>query len=214
AAMLGQPISMLLPQVVGFRLEGRLAAGATATDLVLTVTQMLRERGVVGKFVEFHGPGLAHLPLADRATIGNMSPEYGATCGIFPVDQVAIDYLRFTGRDEEQVQLVEAYMREQGLFHGPDTPAAVYSDTLELDLGTVQPSLAGPRRPQDRVLLADVGDSFRSQLEDLRGAARPLAKPTAIGRWESEGGDGITGTAVAEPETTGAVQVTVDGTEF
>ncbi|MBP7586734.1 MAG: aconitate hydratase, partial [Thermoanaerobaculia bacterium] len=151
AAMLGQPVSMLIPQVVGFRLTGKLPEGATATDLVLTVTQMLRKKGVVGKFVEFFGPGLENLRLADRATIANMAPEYGATCGLFPVDAVALDYLRFTGRSEKSVALAEAYMKEQGLFHTAATPEAVYSDTLALDLGTVEPSLAGPRRPQDRV---------------------------------------------------------------
>jgi aconitate hydratase len=145
AAMLGQAISMLIPQVVGFKLYGELPEGATATDLVLRVTEMLRKRGVVGRFVEYYGPGLARLPLADRATIGNMSPEYGATCGIFPVDAETLKYLRFTGRDEHQVALVEAYMKEQGLFHTADTPPAEYTDTLELDLASVEPSLAGPR---------------------------------------------------------------------
>src|SRR6516165_10517337 len=143
AAMLGQPVSMLIPQVVGFKLHGKLAEGATATDLVLTVTQMLRKKGVVGKFVEFYGAGLASLPLADRATIANMSPEYGATCGIFPVDAETLRYLRLTGRPAEQIALVEAYTKEQGLFHTPQTPEAAYSDALELDLDTVEPSLAG-----------------------------------------------------------------------
>jgi len=160
AAMLGQPVSMLIPQVVGFRLVGELAEGATATDLVLTVTQMLRQRGVVGKFVEFFGPGLANLPLADRATIANMAPEYGATCGIFPIDAETLRYLSFSGRPSEQVALVEAYAKEQGLFHTPDTPDATYSDTLELDLRTVEPSLAGPRRPQDRLALSDARPIF------------------------------------------------------
>ena len=167
AAMLGQPIAMLVPQVVGFRLVGALPEGTTATDLVLRVTEMLRSHGVVGKFVEFFGPGLAELRLADRATIANMAPEYGATCGIFPIDRAAIDYLRFTGRSEAQVELVEAYCREQGLFHDQDTPEAEYSDTLELDLATVEPSLAGPRRPQDRVPLSEVKDSFLGQLPQL-----------------------------------------------
>ena len=167
AAMLGQPIAMLVPQVVGFRLVGRLPEGTTATDLVLRVTEMLRNHGVVGKFVEFFGPGLGDLRLADRATIANMAPEYGATCGIFPIDRTAVDYLRFTGRSETQVELVEAYCREQGLFHGPDTPEAEYSDTVELDLSTVVPSLAGPRRPQDRVPLSGVKESFLSQLSGL-----------------------------------------------
>jgi len=161
AAMLGQPCSMLIPQVVGFKLYGKLAEGATATDLVLTVTQMLRAKGVVGKFVEFFGPGLAELPLADRATIANMGPEYGATCGIFPVDEETLRFLRFTGRSAEQVALVEAYCKEQGLFAMPTDRVADYSDTLELDLGTVEISLAGPKRPQDRVLLGDVAKSFQ-----------------------------------------------------
>jgi aconitate hydratase len=167
AAMLGQPVSMLIPQVVGFRLTGALSEGATATDLVLTVTQMLRERGVVGKFVEFFGPGLPNLPLADRATIGNMSPEYGATCGIFPVDAETLRYLEFTGRPAQQVELVEAYTREQGLFHEPGSAEPSFSDTLELDLATVEPSLAGPRRPQDRVALSDAAADFRAELQSF-----------------------------------------------
>jgi aconitate hydratase len=169
AAMLGQPVSMLIPQVVGFRLVGSLPEGSTATDLVLTVTQMLRERGVVGKFVEFFGPGLANLPLADRATIGNMAPEYGATCGIFPVDAETLRYLEFSGRPAERVELVEAYCREQGLFHDEDSQDADYSDTLELDLGEVVPSLAGPKRPQDRVSLADAAEDFLAELTELTG---------------------------------------------
>ncbi len=166
AAMLGQPVSMLIPQVIGFRLEGELPEGSTATDLVLTVTQMLRERGVVGSFVEFFGPGLQNLPLADRATIGNMAPEYGATCGIFPVDAETLRYLEFSGRPPERVELVEAYCREQGLFHDADSEEATYSDTLELDLGDVVPSLAGPKRPQDRVALANAAEDFRAELAD------------------------------------------------
>jgi aconitate hydratase len=169
AAMLGQPVSMLLPQVVGFRLTGALPEGATATDLVLTVTQMLRSKGVVGKFVEFFGEGLANMPLADRATIGNMSPEYGATCGIFPVDQETLRYLEFTGRPPERVALVEAYAKEQGLFHDENTEEATYSDTLELDMGTVEPSLAGPKRPQDRVLVREARDAFREALRSDLG---------------------------------------------
>jgi aconitate hydratase len=167
AAMLGQPISMLVPEVIGMRLEGRLSEGTTATDLVLTVCDLLRRKGVVGKFVEFYGPGLAALTLADRATIGNMTPEYGATCAIFPVDDATLDYLRFTGRSAERVDLVEAYMREQGLFHTVDAPDPVYTDTLSLDLGSVEPSIAGPRRPQDRVTLWDAGTSFREALPSL-----------------------------------------------
>src|SRR6267142_354248 len=160
AAMLGQPVSMLLPQVVGFRMTGHLPEGSTATDLVLTVTEMLRKKGVVGKFVEFYGPGLKTLPVADRATIANMSPEYGATCGIFPIDEETLRYLRFTGRPEEHVRVIEAYAKEQGLFHGDKSPEAVYSDTLSLDLSKVEPSLAGPRRPQDRVPLGNVKKNF------------------------------------------------------
>jgi aconitate hydratase len=190
AAMLGQPVSMLIPQVVGFRLSGELPEGATATDLVLTVTQMLRAKGVVGKFVEFFGPGLPSLRLADRATIANMAPEYGATCGIFPVDELTLDYLTFTGRSAEHVDLVRAYMSEQGMFHTRDTPEAVYSDRLELDLGTVEPSMAGPRRPQDRIRLADVKQSFFDALDEMRPAASPPAAPNGeVKRWEGEGGD-------------------------
>jgi aconitate hydratase len=169
AAMLGQPISMVLPEVVGFKLSGKLREGATATDLVLTVTQMLRKKGVVGRFVEFHGPGLAHLALADRATIGNMAPEYGATCGFFPIDQVTLDYLRFSGRDAERVKLVEAYAKAQGLWRDDKTPDPIFTDTLELDLGSVESSLAGPRRPQDRVALGAVAKSFANELPKLAG---------------------------------------------
>jgi aconitate hydratase len=169
AAMLGQPVSMLVPQVVGFKLTGALPEGSTATDLVLTVTEMLRERGVVGKFVEFHGEGLANLPLADRATIGNMSPEMGATCAIFPVDAETLRYLEFSGRSKERLELVEAYCKEQGLFHDESSEEATYSDSLELDLGDVEPSLAGPKRPQDRVALSDAADDFRSELEEYAG---------------------------------------------
>ena len=169
AAMLGQPVSMLIPQVVGFRLTGELPEGSTATDLVLTVTERLRERGVVGKFVEFFGPGLPKLPLADRATIGNMAPEYGATCAIFPVDAETLRYLEFSGRPPERVELVEAYCREQGMFHDEDTEDAVYSDTLELDLGDVEPSIAGPRRPQDRVALSEAAEDYRAELAEFLG---------------------------------------------
>jgi aconitate hydratase len=164
AAMLGEAISMLVPQVVGFRFTGRLREGATATDLVLTVTQILRSAGVVGKFVEYFGRGLSGLPLADRATIGNMSPEYGATCGFFPVDEATLEYLRMTGRPPERIALVEAYCKEQGLFHDPDDEPT-YSQVLELDLGDVEPSLAGPRRPQDRVPLSDAKNSFLAALD-------------------------------------------------
>ncbi|HUK47386.1 MAG TPA: aconitate hydratase AcnA [Terriglobales bacterium] len=167
AAMLGQPVSMLIPQVVGVKLTGRLREGATATDLVLTITEMLRKHGVVGKFVEYFGPGLKDLPLADRATIGNMSPEYGATCGIFPIDRETLNYLRLTGRSDEQIALVEAYCREQGLFRDENTPEAEYSELLMLDLASVEPSLAGPKRPQDRVPLSNAKESFESALPSL-----------------------------------------------
>jgi aconitate hydratase len=167
AAMLGQPVSMLIPQVVGVKLTGRLREGATATDLVLTITEMLRKHGVVGKFVEYFGPGLKDLPLADRATIGNMSPEYGATCGIFPIDSETLTYLRLTGRTDEQIALVEAYSRDQGLFHDENTAEAEYSELLGLDLDTVEPSLAGPKRPQDRVPLSGAKESFESALPSL-----------------------------------------------
>jgi aconitate hydratase len=177
AAMLGQPVVMLLPHVVGFRLSGKLREGATATDLVLTVTEMLRTKGVVGKFVEFFGPGLADLPLADRATISNMAPEYGATCGIFPVDAETIRYLTSTGRPDDQIALVEAYFKAQGLWHEPSTPEAQYTDTMELDLATVEPSVAGPKRPQDRALLKDARRSytntFAGMLEEGARGIRP-----------------------------------------
>lgn len=165
AAMLGQPITMLIPQVVGFRLTGKLREGATATDLVLTVTQMLRKAGVVGKFVEFFGPGLSNLPLADRATIGNMAPEYGATCGLFPIDQETLNYLALSGRDQQQIELVEAYAKAQGIWRDDSTPEAQYSSVLELDLSTVEPSLAGPKRPQDRIALGRVAAEFRELLQ-------------------------------------------------
>ena len=188
AAMLGQPVSMLVPQVVGFRLTGKLREGATATDLVLTVTEALRKHGVVGKFVEFFGPGIAELPLADRATIANMAPEYGATCGIFPVDNETLKYLRLTGRTEEHIALVEAYFREQGLFHTPSAPEAEYSSTLSLDLATVEPSVAGPRRPQDRVLLSQAAASFQKQLPSLLGPNGNQEAARQMVRWEAEGG--------------------------
>ncbi|HTW32931.1 MAG TPA: aconitate hydratase AcnA [Candidatus Sulfotelmatobacter sp.] len=199
AAMLGQPVSMLIPLVVGVKLTGRLREGATATDLVLTVTEMLRKHGVVGKFVEYFGPGLRDLPLADRATIANMSPEYGATCGIFPIDKETLKYLRLTGRSEEQIALVEAYSREQGLFHDEKTPEAEYSELLSLDLATVEPSLAGPKRPQDRVILSDARTSFQKALPSLikpKTAAKTAAPAVANAAspksttksWEGEGG--------------------------
>ena len=188
AAMLGQPVSMLVPQVVGYRLTGKLKEGTTATDLVLTITEALRKLGVVGKFVEFYGPGIAELPLADRATIANMAPEYGATCGIFPVDAETLRYLRLTGRTEEHIALVEAYYREQGMFHTPDAPEAEYSATLSLDLATVAPSVAGPKRPQDRVLLPEVGESFLEQLPSLLGPNANKQSIRQMVRWEGEGG--------------------------
>src|SRR3989441_885300 len=213
AAMLGQPVSMLIPQVVGFRLTGRIPEGATATDLVLTVTEMLRKKGVVGKFVEFYGPGVASLPLADRATIGNMAPEYGATVGIFPVDQETLRYLEFTGRPTPQVRLVEAYMKEQGLFHTPDAPEPIYSDTLALDLGTVEPSLAGPRRPQDRVSLREVGKNFLDALPTLMKPTSTVAAPAPTnGRWEAEGGSVATAVE-APPKRRTHVSLKLDGQE-
>jgi aconitate hydratase len=191
AGMLGQPISMLIPEVIGFGLHGALPEGSTATDLVLTVTEMLRAKGVVGKFVEFYGPGIASLALADRATIGNMSPEYGATCAIFPVDEITLDYLRFTGRSPERVALVEAYMKEQGLFHAADSPDPIFTDRLMLDLDTVEPSIAGPRRPQDRIRLSRAKSSFHRAL--------PTLLPTGVADTaEGKGGsaNGVTGSGV------------------
>ncbi len=167
AAMLGQPVSMVIPEVIGFKLTGRLKEGATATDLVLTVTQMLRKRGVVGKFVEFFGPGLDNLTIADMATIGNMAPEYGATCGFFPIGKATLDYLAFTGRDPQRVKLVEAYAKAQGLWRDAKTPDPVFTDTLELDLGTVESSLAGPKRPQDRIALTQVKQNFEAGFKDM-----------------------------------------------
>jgi len=186
AAMLGQPSSMLIPQVVGFKLTGRLPEGTTATDLVLTVTQMLRQHGVVGKFVEFFGDGLQHLPLADRATIANMAPEYGATCGIFPIDEEAINYLRLSGRGEDLIALVETYAKAQGLWHTSDSAHADYSAVITLDLGQVQPSLAGPKRPQDRVLLQDVQANFIDNLGQL--TANRVARNEAVTEFKDEGG--------------------------
>ena len=175
AAMLGQPSSMLIPTVLGYRLSGKLPEGATATDLVLTITEALRKRGVVGKFVEFYGPGLAHLTIADRVTLGNMCPEYGATVAIFPIDDMTLDYLRLTGREASQVALVEAYARAQGLFRTADSPDAVYTETMELDLAGVVPSLAGPRRPQDRVSLSNAKASFAGSLDELKKGVKAAA---------------------------------------
>jgi aconitate hydratase len=193
AAMLGQPVSMLIPLVVGVKLTGKLREGATATDFVLTVTEMLRKHGVVGKFVEYYGPGLRDLSLADRATVANMSPEYGATCGIFPIDRETLRYLKLTGRSAEQIALVEAYAREQGLFHDEKTPEAEYSELLTLDLASVEPSLAGPKRPQDRVVLSQAGESFNKALPSLikPKAAVKAPAPAAVANktaWEGEGG--------------------------
>ena len=190
AAMLGQPVSMLIPRVVGFKLSGSIPSGATATDVVLTITEKLREHGVVGKFVEFYGEGVSQVPLANRATIGNMSPEFGSTCAIFPIDDVTLEYLRLTGRSDESVALVEAYAKEQGMWlqAGPDQPEARYSEYLELDLSTVVPSIAGPKRPQDRIALTDAKSAFRKVLPTYvshhegdpgEAASFPASDPTA-----------------------------------
>ena len=187
AAMLGQPLSMLLPPVVGLRIAGETRPGITATDVVLTVTELLRDHGVVGAFVECYGPGVAALPLETRATIGNMSPEYGATCTMFPIDQVTLDYLRFTGRDEEHLALVEAYAKAQGLWHDPAAPEPVYSEHLSLDLGDVEPSLAGPARPQDRVALASARESFRVALD--RAPRQAPSVPAASPHHQLQEGD-------------------------
>ena len=211
AAMLGQASSMLIPQVVGFKLNGKLPEGTTATDLVLTVTQMLRKLGVVGKFVEFFGPGLKHLALADRATIGNMAPEYGATCGIFPVDQEALNYLRLSGRSEEQIALVEAYVKAQGLWHDEHTPHAEFSATLELDLASVRPSMAGPKRPQDRVLLGEVRKSYLDGLK-LLITGRKMRNGDAE-RFAGEGGASAVGNA-ANAMADGSIRVEKDGHTF
>lgn len=177
AAMLGQPVTMLIPQVVGFRLDGRLPEGTTATDLVLTVTQMLRAKGVVGKFVEFYGPGLSYLSLEDQATIANMAPEYGATCGFFPIDRDTIAYLKATGREGERIALVEAYAKAQGMWRADDTPDPQFTDTLELNLEEVVPSIAGPKRPQDRVALANADTAFADALTEIRGGGKDTSAP-------------------------------------
>jgi aconitate hydratase len=232
AAMLGQPISMLLPQVVGFKLDGELPEGSTATDLVLTVTAMLRERGVVSKFVEFYGPGLHTLGLADRATIGNMSPEFGSTCAIFPVDAETLRYLEFTGRPTEQIELVDAYAREQGMFHEPDSEDPTFSETLELDLSQVEPSIAGPKRPQDRIALADARFAFLDSLrehdpdaaEEIRNSYDEAVEesfPASDPPGEEHGGEGgrprvidTAATAIAEARADDVIPVTLeDGIE-
>ncbi|MGN6189056.1 MAG: aconitate hydratase [Conexibacter sp.] len=233
AAMLGQPMSMLIPQVIGFKLTGELREGATATDLVLTVTELLRRHGVVGKFVEFFGAGVSRLPLADRATIGNMSPEFGSTCAIFPIDAETLRYMAFTGRSDEQIALVEAYARAQGLWHDESSEEPTYSETLELDLGEVVPSIAGPKRPQDRIALTDAQDAFRQALagylpevdgdDDAVADSFPASDPTAA--QDPSGGDGArephaqpvgapVGMVAAPALTHGEVPVTLaDGTE-
>ncbi len=212
AAMLGQPVSMLIPEVIGMRLTGKLAEGATATDLVLTVTQVLRKKGVVGKFVEFFGAGLANLTLEDQATISNMAPEYGATCGFFPVDDETLSYLADTGRDPARVALVEAYAKAQG-YWAPTMEDPVYTDTLELDLGSVLPSLAGPKRPQDRVLLSDAAESFRGAISDIRGGRKDPStapKSTPESRFVDEGATNV----YTRPENYGVSPHGVDGRDF
>jgi aconitate hydratase len=193
AAMLGQPIAMLIPDVIGFKVTGKLREGVTATDMVLTVTQMLRKKSVVGKFVEFYGPGLAEMPLADRATIGNMAPEYGATCGIFPVDETTLGYLRLSGREEHRINLVREYYKAQGMFHDESTPEPIFTDTLELDLSTVVPSLAGPKRPQDRVALDNAGPAFAKELASgnlgVPGDKADLRVPVAGANYDLGHGD-------------------------
>ena len=212
AAMLGQPVSMLIPEVVGFKLTGKLAEGATATDLVLTVTQMLRKHGVVGKFVEFYGPGLANLTLEDEATISNMAPEYGATCGFFPVDEETLSYLSDTGRDPERVKLVEAYAKAQGYWR-PEMTDPVYTSGLELDLGSVVPSLAGPKRPQDRVLLSEADVAFRDALAEIRGGRKdPATTPKSEGeaRFVDEGAQNV----YTDPESYGVSMHAVEGADY
>jgi len=191
AAMLGQPVSLLIPEVVGFKLFGELQEGRTATDLVLTVTEGLRKKGVVGKFVEFYGEGLDSLSLPDRATVANMCPEYGATVGFFPIDQRTLDYLRLTGREEGLVERVEAYAKEQGLFRTRKTPEPIFSDTIELDLSRVEPSLAGPKRPQDRVALKDIKASFHQELSGVATEKKERLDPNRIGKWWDEGGQSV-----------------------
>ena len=206
AAMLGQPVTMLIPEVIGFRLDGALREGVTATDLVLKITEMLRKKGVVGKFVEFFGKGLSKLPVADRTTIGNMSPEFGSTCAIFPIDDRTLEYLRLTGRSADHVALVEAYARAQGLFRTDDIPDAKYTDVLSLDLAEVEPNLAGPRRPQDRVSLGDVKSSFNAAMNEWMSARGP--SNGAVSRFENEGGGGTATIALTQKDVSdGAVVI-------
>ena len=210
AAMLGQPVSMLIPEVVGFKLEGELNEGATATDLVLTVTEILRKKGVVGKFVEFFGPGLSKLSVADRATIGNMSPEYGATIGFFPVDKETLRYLEFTGRDEQVIKLTEAYCKEQGIFHTDESPEPEFSELVTLDLADVEPSLAGPKRPQDRVALSKSKHSFRRALVDMLESETGELEKGLISDWVEEGGNAENpAEEITKPEKLGPITRTV-----
>ncbi len=209
AAMVGQPIYMLLPEVVGFRLTGKLPEGSTATDLVLRVTEMLREHGVVDKFVEFHGPGLSEMPVANRATIANMAPEYGATIGFFPVDDQVLRYMRLTGRDDKLIDTVEQYYREQGLWRD-DTRSITYSSALELDMSTVEPALAGPRRPQDRIALSAMGAQWRSDLTNLFGKNGGSSASTVVS-WEDEGGLPVEA-GTLEPKI--GVDVSYEGSDF
>jgi len=212
AGMLGQPVSMLAPNVVGFEISGSLPEGATATDLVLTITERLRQAGVVGKFVEFFGDGLDHLPVADRATIANMAPEYGATCGIFPIDAATLEYLRLSARSENQIALVEAYAREQGMFRDTNSPAPFYSNLVELDLGEVEPSLAGPRRPQDRVSLSNAAVEAQRHLHELQARRTGNGADPSLSRFLGEGG----GTAIASEESShgGVAPVALDDERF
>ena len=212
AAMLGQAVTMLIPQVIGFRLTGRLAEGATATDLVLTVTEMLREKGVVGKFVEFFGDGLSNLPLADRATLGNMSPEFGSTCAIFPIDKETVRYLELSGRSAERIALVEAYARAQGLWREDGQAEAEYTDVIELDMADVQPSIAGPKRPQDRILLSEAKAAFLKQMKPIQ-VERADRDDGPQARFESEGGDGSIGNPATAPAS-GMGKVERDGETF
>ncbi|MBK1733946.1 aconitate hydratase 1 [Halorhodospira abdelmalekii] len=209
AAMLGQPISMLVPEVIGFKLEGKVPEGATATDLVLTVTEMLRKKGVVGKFVEFYGDGLDHLPLADRATIANMAPEYGATCGIFPIDQETLRYMELSGRDPALIELTERYAKTQGMWRETGSREAQYSDTLSLDMSTVVPSLAGPKRPQDRIALTEAKPRFMQVLDDHLESHHTIAVSPEEQSFEGEGGH--TAPGVEDAHDKGAVEIEIDG---